>query len=170
MCPCNIILISILFVLTALPCGTPSSLSNGQRHYNSTTVGSTVTYTCNTGYRMTAGNSSRTCLFGGHWSGSHPTCSSENSKIMLGSCGTPRSLTNGQTSYTSTTVWSIVTYTCDPGYVMTAGNSSRICQSVGLWSGNLPSCTRKSTLLLLFLLIILCMLGPKNDVVEAHAR
>ena len=74
---CRIILISILFVLTALPCGTPSSLSNGRRHYTRTTVGSTVTYTCNTGYAMTAGNSSRTCLFGGRWSGSHPTCSSE---------------------------------------------------------------------------------------------
>ena len=74
---CWIILNSICFVLTALPCGTPSSLSNGQRHYTSTTVGSTVTYTCYTGYRMTAGNSSRTCLFGGRWSGSHPTCSSE---------------------------------------------------------------------------------------------
>ena len=73
----SIILISILLVVTALSCGTPSSLSNGQRHYSNTTVGSTVTYTCNTGYRMTAGNSSRTCLFGGHWSGSHPTCSSE---------------------------------------------------------------------------------------------
>ena len=77
-CPaCCIILISILLVVTVLSCGTPSSLSNGQRHYSNTTVGSTVTYTCNTGYRMTAGNSSRTCLFGGRWSGSHPTCSSE---------------------------------------------------------------------------------------------
>ena len=56
-------------------CGTPRSLSNGQRRYSSTTFGSTVTYTCNKGYRMTAGTSSRTCLFGGRWSGSHPTCS-----------------------------------------------------------------------------------------------
>ena len=71
------LLISVLLVLTVLPCGTPSSLSNGQRHYTSTTVRSTVTYTCNTGYRMTAGSSRRTCQFGGHWSGSHPTCSSE---------------------------------------------------------------------------------------------
>ena len=82
--------------------------------------------------------------------------------LMLGSCGTPRSLTNGQTSYTSTTVGSIVTYTCDPGYMMTAGNSSRTCQSDGLWSGNLPTCTRKSTLLQLFLLIIFCIIVPKT--------
>ena len=69
--------------------------------------------------------------------------------LNVGSCGTPRSLTNGQTSYTSTTVGSKVTYTCDPGYMMIAGNSSRTCQSDGLWSGSLPTCTRKSTLLLL---------------------
>ena len=56
------------------PCGTPSSLSNGQRSYSGTTVGYTVTYTCNTGYRMTAGSSSRTCQSNGQWSGSHPTC------------------------------------------------------------------------------------------------
>ena len=55
-------------------CGTPSSLSNGQRRYSSTIVGSRVTYTCNTGYRMTAGSSSRTCQSNHQWSGSHPTC------------------------------------------------------------------------------------------------
>ena len=59
-------------------CGTPSSLSNGQRRYSSTKFGSTVTYTCNTGYRMTAGSSSRTCQSNGQWSGSHPTCSSKS--------------------------------------------------------------------------------------------
>ena len=39
---------------------------------------------------------------------------------------------------------------------MTAGNSSRTCQSVGLWSGNLPTCARKSTsaVLSIFLLYI----------------
>ena len=56
------------------PCGTPSSLSNGQRSYSGTTVGYTVTYTCNTGYLRTAGSSSRTCQSNGQWSGSHPTC------------------------------------------------------------------------------------------------
>ena len=56
-------------------CGVPSSLSNGQRHYTNTTVGYTVTYTCNTGYLRIAGSSSRTCQSNGQWSGSHPTCS-----------------------------------------------------------------------------------------------
>ena len=73
----NTIILINIFVLTVRPCGTPSYLSNGQRSYTSTTVGSRVTYTCNTGYLRTAGSSSRTCRFGGRWSGSHPTCSSE---------------------------------------------------------------------------------------------
>ena len=58
----------------AVNCGTPSSLSNGQRRYSSTTFGYTVTYTCNSGYLRTAGSSSRTCQSNGQWSGSHPTC------------------------------------------------------------------------------------------------
>ena len=58
----------------AVNCGTPSSLSNGQRLYSRTTFGYTVTYTCNTGYLKTAGSSSRTCQSNGQWSGSHPTC------------------------------------------------------------------------------------------------
>ena len=36
--------------------------------------------------------------------------------------------------------------------VMASGSSSRTCQSNGLWPGSHPTCTRKSTLLLLSLL------------------
>jgi len=65
---------------------------------------------------------------------------------LSGSCGTPRSLSNGQRRYSSTTVGSTVTYTCNSGYLRTAGSSSRTCQSSGQWSGSHPTCTRKSTL------------------------
>ena len=65
---------------------------------------------------------------------------------LSGSCGTPRSLSNGERSYSSTIVGSTVTYTCDTGYLRTAGSSSKTCQSNGQWSGSHPICTRKSTL------------------------
>ena len=64
-------------------CGTPRSLSNGERSYPSTIVGSTVTYTCNTGYLRTAGSSSRTCQSNGHWSGSHPTCTRKSTLCFI---------------------------------------------------------------------------------------
>ena len=65
---------------------------------------------------------------------------------LSGSCGTPRSLSSGERSYSSTTVGSRVTYTCNTGYLRTSGSSSRTCQSNGQWSGTHPTCTRKSTL------------------------
>ena len=65
---------------------------------------------------------------------------------LSGSCGTPRSLSNGQRRSSRTTVESRVTYTCNSGYRMTAGSSSRTCQSDGQWSGSHPTCTRKYTL------------------------
>ena len=69
---------------------------------------------------------------------------------LSGSCGTPRSLSNGERSYSSTTVRSTVTYTCNTGYLRTAGSSSRTCQSDGQWSGSHPTCTRKSMHTMLF--------------------
>ena len=65
---------------------------------------------------------------------------------LSGSCGSPRSLSKGQRRYSRTTVGSRVTYTCNPGYRMTSGSSSRTCQLDGQWSGSHPTCTRKSTL------------------------
>ena len=37
-----------------------------------------------------------------------------------------------------------MTYTCNTGYVRTAGSSRRSCQSSGLWSGSHPTCTSES--------------------------
>ena len=65
---------------------------------------------------------------------------------LSGSCGTPRSLSNGERSYSRTTVGSRVTYTCNTGYLRTSGSSRRTCQSDGQWSGSHPTCTRKSAL------------------------
>ena len=45
---------------------------NGRVDYE-TTLGSTATYTCNTGYQLD-GDSTRTCQSDETWSGSAPTC------------------------------------------------------------------------------------------------
>ena len=38
---------------------------------------------------------------------------------------------------------SIVTYTCDHGYYISNGNSSRYCTESGTWSGTKPTCSSK---------------------------
>ena len=181
--PLSLSLSSVVVTCDLLPIPTNGRRSSSQRNYNVT-----VDFSCNTGYILNGNSSrtcQSTGQWSGTQPtcNSKLLCPARVwlqrmndihcSHVMLlwrslswnvifffnvGSCGTPRSLANGDTSYTSTTVGSIVTYTCDPGYVMTAGNSSRRCQSVGLWSGNPPTCTRKCTLLLL---IVFCIIGPK---------
>ena len=50
---------------------------NGQVELSNTTVGSTANYTCNQGYILSNGNSTRTCQANQEWSGSPPSCKCE---------------------------------------------------------------------------------------------
>ena len=57
-------------------CGDPGTPVNGRRSISGLTEGHTVTYTCNTGYRL-SGSATRTCRSNGLWSGSSATCPSK---------------------------------------------------------------------------------------------
>ena len=54
-------------------------------------------------------------------------------------CGSLQSPSNGDVTYTATTVGSVATYTCNAGYELN-GVSVRACQIDGTWSGSQPSC------------------------------
>ena len=59
----------------AVSCGpAPNAPANGQRNVSGGIFGSTVTYSCNRGYTL-QGDSRRTCMANGQWSGRTPTCS-----------------------------------------------------------------------------------------------
>ncbi len=51
-------------------------------------------------------------------------------------------ITNGQVFLSGVTVDSAAVYRCNTGFEL-VGDSSRTCQSSGLWSGAEPSCTRE---------------------------
>ncbi len=56
--------------------------------------------------------------------------------------------TNGMIGYNMGTVSlrpvnTVATYTCDTGYTLNGGTSTRICESDGMWSGLAPICQRK---------------------------
>ena len=63
----------LVFLSTAVDCGTLPNPVNGQVSTTGTTLGQTATYSCNTGYNL-IGGSTRTCQATGAWSGSPPTC------------------------------------------------------------------------------------------------
>ena len=62
-------------------CPTLSHPTNGRVSISSRSVGGRVSYFCNYGYTL-VGSSTLTCLSGGIWSGSTPTCQGNNSGIM----------------------------------------------------------------------------------------
>ena len=55
-------------------------------------------------------------------------------------CGTLNNPANGQVSHTAgTTFTQTATYSCDTGYNL-VGDSNRVCQATGVWSGRAPTC------------------------------
>ena len=103
------------------------------------------------GYTL-SGGSTRTCQSDGTWSGSAPTCERESACFQCMykpckalapsvSCGSPPSIFNGSPGTpTSTMVGGTVTYSCDPGYIMSdSANNLVTCLSIGQWSAP-PSC------------------------------
>ena len=66
-------------------------------------------------------------------------CYLYNAVVM---CDTLSSPSNGSVFQTGTTFGETANYTCNPGFKL-MGESTRICQDTGLWSGIAPTCQRK---------------------------
>ena len=73
-------------VTVVVDCGL-LNITNGMLSYNEqgqdqTLLGATVSYTCNTGYTLN-GSNMRTCLTGGAWSGTAPSCDGKYSVLQI---------------------------------------------------------------------------------------
>ena len=108
-------------------CHRPSPPDHGQLSAGdgSLIAGSTVTFSCDPGYKVT-GTPTLTCRDGDQWSHDFPSCA----KI---SCGPPREIEHGHYREISFYFQDVVTYQCDTGYSR-QGNPQVTCQSTGLWS------------------------------------
>ncbi|XP_064386681.1 sushi, von Willebrand factor type A, EGF and pentraxin domain-containing protein 1-like [Halichondria panicea] len=137
--------------LSCLPCS-DLTLTNGDIVYtdgspDNRPIGSRATYSCNLGYTITRGSTTRTCVSGGRWDGSPSTC--QNTRPTVAPPTTCSDLTNptrGMTAYNMGTasprpVDTVATYTCATGYTLN-GVTTRTCGSDGVWSGSSPVCQR----------------------------
>lgn len=100
---------------------------------------STTTYFCESGYNLKIGNRvrrylKRKCLKHGQWEGhyDHIKCS----KVI---CGYPGYFPRGKVHGNSFSFGDEIYYTCDDGYEL-RGNSHRVCNFAGSWSGRPPIC------------------------------
>ena len=64
----------VLSISAVIDCGSLDDPDNGQVELSNTTVGSSANYTCNQGYILRNGNSTRICQANGEWSGDSPFC------------------------------------------------------------------------------------------------
>ncbi|XP_052282860.1 sushi, von Willebrand factor type A, EGF and pentraxin domain-containing protein 1-like isoform X6 [Dreissena polymorpha] len=117
---------------TPIDCHTFPINVHGHVSTNSTTYRTSVTITCDTGYNLN-GNSTSICESNGHWSSIGQTCS-------LVDCKQYPVPSYARLSTNSTTYGTVVTITCDTGYII-SGNSRSSCESNGRWSGSAQRCT-----------------------------
>ncbi len=62
------------FLSSVIDCLALPDPANGSVDYDSTTFGSVATYSCSSGYEPEGGNTERTCLSSGQWSGEEAQC------------------------------------------------------------------------------------------------
>ena len=118
-----------------------------------------MTHTCDPGF-MLAGADVRECVLSdpstGVWSEPLPICNRKflsflyrkciyESLYAAIDCGNPGMPENGATTGATTTFDSVVTHTCNDGFVL-VGADERRCLESGNWSAPLPSCESKARL------------------------
>uniref|UniRef100_A0A3B4AL78 Uncharacterized protein n=1 Tax=Periophthalmus magnuspinnatus TaxID=409849 RepID=A0A3B4AL78_9GOBI len=108
-------------------------LSSGPHRYSFQTA---VSYRCNPGYYL-LGTSSISCQGDGTWDRSLPKC-------LLVLCDRPSMPPYAQISGERRTVGSVIRYSC-MGQRTVMGNTTRMCQLDGQWSGSPPHCSGDSS-------------------------
>ncbi|XP_064397056.1 sushi, von Willebrand factor type A, EGF and pentraxin domain-containing protein 1-like isoform X3 [Halichondria panicea] len=115
-------------------CGDLPIPSNGIVSYSDTTlINSVATFTCSESYIVT-GDSTRTCLLTGMWSGIQPSCERVDCGLLTDPQFGSVTLTPG------TGLGSVTTYACNTGYEPSS-TTDRTCLGSGVWSGDMPTCS-----------------------------
>ena len=113
-------------------CENPGTPSNGAiTEGASFSFGSTLSYSCNTGYNLT-GAGALTCLSNGSWDAAVPSCLPVN-------CGNPGTLSNGERNGDTFTFNSSISYQCNFGYSL-FGSVILTCLPNGSWNASVPLC------------------------------
>ena len=169
-----------------LACADIANLTNGDTQYSAgfsdiRPEGSTVTLSCVAGYSL-VGESERTCLTNGNWSGSTDPAVCQGTfdsvKIMyictlcvkvygllfntVITCSGSISLLNGTISFNHSgfssgkPIGTVAAYSCDTSHVL-IGNNTRTCHGDGTWSGTEPTCECNQTSIRVSVCPLICM-------------
>ncbi|XP_026155176.1 sushi, von Willebrand factor type A, EGF and pentraxin domain-containing protein 1 isoform X2 [Mastacembelus armatus] len=112
-------------------CGPPKVPSDVSVEGEKYTYNNEIELSCQPGFVL-QGKSISVCQADGTWSHESPTCTPAR-------CGKPSPIPNGRVLGSEFGFNSKVKYECDEGYILN-GDSTRICQSAGLWDKPAPRC------------------------------
>ncbi|XP_041647516.1 inactive serine protease PAMR1 [Cheilinus undulatus] len=102
-----------------------------------------VNYRCHSPFTL-IGSQQRTCLPGGTWSGTAPTCVRGQTSTVR--CPPPPKLLNGYHRSAPDSAGGVETveFFCKKSYIL-SGNQQSFCHPNGTWSGRAPKCVRVPT-------------------------
>uniref|UniRef100_A0AAQ4RB48 CUB and Sushi multiple domains 2 n=1 Tax=Gasterosteus aculeatus aculeatus TaxID=481459 RepID=A0AAQ4RB48_GASAC len=119
-------------VCVPITCGHPGNPTFGMTQGTQFNLNDAVRFVCNTGYVL-QGAVKSACQANGQWSNALPRC-----KMVL--CDRPSMPPYAQISGDRRTVGSVIRYSCI-GQRTIVGNTTRMCQLDGQWSGSPPHCS-----------------------------
>ncbi|XP_072182210.1 C4b-binding protein beta chain-like [Diadema setosum] len=129
-------------------CKHPGNLSNGEWNSSETSLGSSITLTCDDNYVIN-GSATLRCVRSSDnnslaWDASFPTCLNSEimSKANKSTCDHPGNVSHGTWNLNTTLLGSIVTLECDEGYIIN-GSSTLLCvgsTQLPVWNASTPSC------------------------------
>lgn len=98
-------------------------------------VGHTMTFTCNFGFRLSEVNPTGqiSCLPNGHWESNIPVCE-------IVTCPNPPTVLHSDSDIGRLTYLGRVTYNCDPGYELFGPTNVIECLEEGSWDPSPPEC------------------------------
>ena len=114
---------------TIVECSDPGAPVNGHTMSNNFTYGSTVTFSCDPGYKL-QGNETALCQANGQWSSNIPFC-------LIIDCPDPGISNNDQRNSSNFSYVGSISFTCNTGNEL-SGNSVIVCRVMK--SGPLPIC------------------------------
>ncbi|XP_066271288.1 complement receptor type 1-like [Branchiostoma lanceolatum] len=133
-CQANMAWSNAVPTCTPRPCPTLTAPTNGALSpLGPHAYPTTVTFTCNSGYARN-GAETTTCQTDGRWSNPRPTCTPGQCPELTAPTNGARTPPTGATSFQS-----VVTFTCNTGYVMN-GAASVTCQADTTWTAPVPTC------------------------------
>ena len=87
--------------------------------------------------------------------------------VIVDSCDPLPPPENGNVDASITTIGSVATYSCNNGFLL-SGDSQRICQMNGFWSGSAPTCLGMIMIDILQLLSSKLYRGYSSEACEEH--